>query len=224
VFCQYDVICKNKIGALSMAYSQFTLARVIQDFNLKLVEGGDFLSIPETNIIPSPYLAEFINRNLQLAIALNTEKARSELVICPLLLAVKEALQNQISLFSGEEFNVDSEVGLTGICDFILSLSLEQLYVKAPVAIIVEAKKEDLKGGLGQCIAEMLAAGKFNQKANNPISTIYGTVTTGTLWLFLKLEENNVTIDLSEYTIPPIEPIFKRLVYMMNLSQLDFGK
>lgn len=207
-----------------MAYSQFTLARVIQDFNLKLVEGGDFLSIPETNIIPSPYLAEFINRNLQLAIALNTEKARSELVICPLLLAVKEALQNQISLFSGEEFNVDSEVGLTGICDFILSLSLEQLYVKAPVAIIVEAKKEDLKGGLGQCIAEMLAAGKFNQKANNPISTIYGTVTTGTLWLFLKLEENNVTIDLSEYTIPPIEPIFKRLVYMMNLSQLDFGK
>jgi len=207
-----------------MAYSQFTLARVIQDFHLTLVEGGDFLSIPETNITPSPYLAEFINRNLQLAIALNTEKARSELVICPLLLAVKEALQNQISLFSGEEFNVDSEVGLTGICDFILSLSLEQLYVKAPVAIIVEAKKEDLKGGLGQCIAEMLAAWKFNQKANNSVSTIYGTVTTGTLWLFLKLEENNVTIDLSEYAIPPIELIFKRLVYMMNLSQLNFGK
>ena len=199
-----------------MSYSQFTLPKVIGDFNLNLVEGVSFLSKPEHLIKPSPYIAEFLNKNLQLAIALNTEKARSELIICPLLLAVKEALNNQISLFSGEEFNVEAETGLTGICDFILSCSKEQLFVKAPVAMLVEAKKENLKVGLGQCIAEMVAAQKFNQKAKNSISTIYGTVTTGTFWRFLKLEENTVTIDLTEYPLPPIESVFNQLISMVS--------
>jgi len=202
-----------------MPYSQFSLPKVIQDFNLTLVEGGSFLSLPETIVSPSPYLAEFLNRNIQLAIALNTEKARSELIICPLLLAVKEALANRISLFFGEEFNVDVEAGLTGVCDFILSLSPEQLFVKAPVTVVVEAKKEDLKGGLGQCIAEMVAAWKFNQKAQNSINTIYGTVTTGTVWRFLQMQDNTVTVDLTEYPLPPIESILSRLVYMMGALQ-----
>lgn len=199
-----------------MPYSQFTLPKVIQDFNLNLVEGVSFLSKPENIVKPSSYLAEFINKNLQLAMALNTEKARSELIICPLLLAVKEALNNEISLFSGEEFNVEAETGLTGICDFILSCSSEQLFVKAPVAVIVEAKKENLKVGLGQCIASMVAAQKFNQQASNSINTIYGTVTTGTFWRFLKLEGDTITIDLTEYPLPPIEPILNQLIYMVS--------
>ncbi|MEO1428503.1 MAG: hypothetical protein AAFV71_05430 [Cyanobacteria bacterium J06633_8] len=199
-----------------MSYSQFTLPKVIADFNLNLVEGVSLISKPEKVINPSPYLAEFLHKNLQLAIALNTEKARSELIICPLLLAVKEALNNEISLFSGEEFNVEAQTGLTGICDFILSCSKEQLFVKAPVAMLVEAKKENLKVGLGQCIAEMVAAQKFNQKAQNSINTIYGSVTTGTFWRFLKLEDNTVTIDLTEYPFPPIEPVFNQLISMVS--------
>lgn len=199
-----------------MSYSQFTLPKVIEDFNLNLVEGVSFLSKPENPIEPSAYIAEFLSKNLQLAIALNTEKARSELIICPLLLAVKEALNNEISLFSGEEFNVEAETGLTGICDFILSRSKEQLFVKAPVAMLVEAKKENLKVGLGQCIAEMVAAQKFNQKAKNSINTIYGTVTTGTFWRFLKLNGDTVTVDLTEYPLPPIEGIFNQLIYMVS--------
>lgn len=201
-----------------MPYSQFSLPRVIQDFNLTLVEGGSFFPLMETDVTVSPYLAEYLQRHLQLAIALNTEKARSELIICPLLLAVKEALQNRISLFSGEEFNVDAEAGLTGVCDFILSLSPEQLFVKAPVIVVVEAKKEDLKGGLGQCVAEMVAARRFNQTAKNAIDTIYGTVTTGTLWRFLRLQNNTITIDLTEYPLPPVESILRRLVYMVGLT------
>ena len=56
-----------------MSYSQFTLPKVIGDFNLNLVEGVSFLSKPENPINPSPYIAEFLNNYLQLAIALNTE-------------------------------------------------------------------------------------------------------------------------------------------------------
>lgn len=202
-----------------MSYNQFTLAQVVQNFNLNLIEGGTFLETKVENVpTTAPYLAEFISKHIQLAIALNTEKARSELIICPLLLAVKEALANRISLFSGERFDVDEEKGLTGMCDFILSQSPEQLFVKAPVTIIVEAKKEDLKSGLGQCVASMVAAQQFNQQQNNPIQTIYGAITTGTLWRFLKLEQTEVTIDLSEYALPPIEPILGKLIHMVNLQ------
>ena len=62
----------------------------------------------------------------------------------------------RISLFSGIDFNVDAENELTGVCDFLVSLSPEQFYVEAPVIILVEAKNLDLKAGLGQCVAEML--------------------------------------------------------------------
>jgi hypothetical protein len=36
--------------------------------------------------------------------------------------------------------------------------------VEAPAIVIVEAKKSDIKSGLGQCIAEMVAAQRFNEK------------------------------------------------------------
>lgn len=90
----------------------------------------------------SPYIADFLHKSLQLAISLNTEKARSKLIICSLLLAVKEALNNQISLFSGEEFNVEAETGLTGKCGFIISCSKEQLFVKAPVTMLLTTNSE----------------------------------------------------------------------------------
>jgi len=50
----------------------------------------------------------------------------------------------------------------------------EQLYLSAPAIAIVEAKKEDIIGGLGQCIATLYAASIFNQRENNPIPCIYG--------------------------------------------------
>lgn len=82
--------------------------------------------------------------------------------------------------------------------------------------VIVEAKKENLKGGLGQCIAEMIAAQRFNFKYEKPIATIYGCVTSGNLWTFLKLEDSTITIDLTEYLIPPVEKILGTLAWMIR--------
>lgn len=138
-------------------------------------------------------------------------------MICPLLLAAKEIANSPCSLFSGEEFEVDSDVGLTGVCDFLFSRSAEQLYITAPVVSIVEAKQEDLKGGLGQCIAIMVVAWRFNQQNQNSIATVYGAVTTGTLWRFLKLENQTVTIDLNEYSLPPFEFILGKLVQLIEI-------
>jgi hypothetical protein len=93
---------------------------------------------------------------------------------------------------------VDIEQGLNGICDFVISHSPEVLVITAPVIIIVEAKKENINAGLGQCIAEMVAARFFNEHQNNEILVIYGVVTSGTNWKFLKLENQVVSIDLTD--------------------------
>ncbi|WP_313951955.1 hypothetical protein [Nostoc sp. FACHB-110] len=88
-----------------------------------------------------------------------------------------------------------------------MSLSSEQLLVRSPVIVLVESKNENLRSGLAQCIAEMVATQAFNEKAGNPIKTIYGAMTIGTIWQFLKLEENIVSIDLTEYYIKDIKKI-----------------
>jgi len=137
-----------------------------------------------------------------LAIAINTEKARSELIIANFLVELRKLFDHQVSLFSGIEFNVDKEKNLNGFCDFIISASPEQLMLNAPVVTIVEAKNENIIGGLGQCIAEMVAANIFNVKEHNDeILKVYGVVTTGTTWKFLSLESDIVYIDLSEFYI-----------------------
>ncbi len=65
---------------------------------------------------------------------------------------------------------------------------------------------------MGQCITEMIGAQKFNQQQGNSVSIIYGTVTSGSLWRFLKLEHQTVTFDLREYAMPPVEQILGILV------------
>ena len=82
--------------------------------------------------------------------------------------------------------------------------------------MLVEAKRGELDAGLGQCIAEMVAAQIFNLSEGKEIDTIYGCVTSGKLWQFLKLEAKDVTIDVNEYQVTPIERIFGILKWMLK--------
>ena len=189
-----------------MAYSEFTLAKVKKQFDLATSEDTDiFAAVPELEV--SKYLAETLSYNVPLALASNSEKARSEMIIAPILIEVRKQLQSQFSLFSGIDFNIDAEKGLAGFCDFIISKSSERLFVSAPVMMLVEAKKEDILAGLGQCVAEMVAAQIFNEREGNEISVIYGTVTSGTNWKFLKLRGKVVEIDLVEYYLRDVNKI-----------------
>ncbi|MBA3924564.1 MAG: hypothetical protein H0X31_23835 [Nostocaceae cyanobacterium] len=189
-----------------MSYSDFTLAKVIREFGLKITDNYRMYS-GVTEVEPSNLLTQTLEGNIPLAIASNTEKSRSEMIICPVLIEMRKQHKNQISLFSGIDFSIDNERGLNGNCDFIISRSPELFILTAPVIIIVEAKKENINGGLGQCVAEMLAARIFNEREGNNIYTIYGTVTSGTNWRFLKLEGGIVKIDLDEYYLSDIKKI-----------------
>jgi hypothetical protein len=179
-----------------MPYSDFDLRKIRNELGLKIVEQEKLFTAVEAVEI-SPTLREILAENVPLARAINTEKARSELIIAPMLVEVRKLFRHRISLFSGIEFNVDKERNLNGFCDFLISASPEQLLLSAPVVAIVEAKNENLIGGLGQCIAEMVAARIFNRREHNEaIRNVYGVVTTGTAWKFLKIDEDSVFIRL----------------------------
>ncbi len=189
-----------------MAYSEFKLKELVKQFDLTLQENQDlFADILEVE--PTEILKVALKENAGLAVDINTEKARSELIIAPILLEVRRQLNYQIGLFSGSEFNVAPEKGLNGTCDFLMSLSAERLFISAPVITLVEAKKEDIKAGFGQCTAEMLAAQLFNEEEGNQIPVIYGAVTSGTVWRFLKLEGKIVAIDAIEYYLRDVGKI-----------------
>lgn len=198
-----------------MSYSDFTLKKVKEQLKIKVVEDQDLFS--KTNDIEiSDYLSTTLKYNVPLALAVGTEKFRSELIIANILLEIRRILNDKISLFSGINLEVDKQQDLNGFCDFVISKSPEQYYLNAPIITIVEAKNENISGGLGQCIAEMFAAYLFNEKENLILPNIYGVVTTGNTWKFLKYELNTVYIDVPEYHVTNINKIVGILVSMVN--------
>lgn len=181
-----------------MSYSKFSLEAVKKELGLSLAEDSEiFATTPEIQF--SDLMKENLKFNVPLALKINTEKARSELIVSHMLVELKRQLGDRLSLFSGREFNVDEEKKLTGYCDFIISRSPEQLVIEAPVLAIAEAKNDNIQASLGQCIAAMYAAQIFNDRQQNGIEIIYGAVTTGTNWKFMKLLGRTVEIDVNEY-------------------------
>jgi hypothetical protein len=198
-----------------MPYGEFSIEEVKARFHLRIAETEEYFA--EIAPVPvSDFLTGMLAENIPLAVAISTEKARSELIIAPVLLEVRRQVQRRVSLFSGVEFTVDQSQGLNGVCDYLFSLSPEQLTIEVPVVAVVEAKNDNLKSGLGQCMAEMVAAHLFNQQKGRELPRVYGVVTTGSLWKFMRLEGDVVSLDLREYPISELGRVVGILVSMVQ--------
>ncbi len=184
-----------------MAYTDFDLDRVQGDFGLALVMTEPLFG----HVAPAPIsagLAAYWALNRQLGTASVSEKARSEILISPLVNEVWHRSNRRVMIWSGLGFNVDAAAGLTGVCDFALGVSAQTLRIQAPVLTVVEGKRDCVADGLGQCAAEMVAAVRFNRAAGNPIDPVYGCVTTGVSWKFLRLSGTALDVDIDEYSVP----------------------
>ena len=198
-----------------MAYSNFTLGQVRKAFELETVrKWGIFADIAPVE--PSALLTAVLERNMPFALAIGTEKAKSELIVSDVLVELCVHFDNRVSLFSGIDFNVDASKELTGVCDFLVSLSPEAFELEAPVIALVAAKNSDVKLGVAQCAAEMVAAQRFNAEQGNSIPRVYGAITSGTDWLFLKLEGKTLHIDMRIYTQERCDRILGILASMVR--------
>ena len=189
-----------------MSFGDFTLKTVRERFGLTTDEQADLFAAVTPVDVPGR-LRETLDHWAPIAVAMNTEKARSEMIIAPLLMEAVSLLGNRVSLFSGVLFDVDRERGLNGTCDYLLSRAPEMYFVSHPVFAVVEAKKEDLTGGLGQCVAAMVAARIFNEREGIASQVVYGAVTSGSNWRFLMLDESKILIDRTEYYLQQADKI-----------------
>jgi hypothetical protein len=96
---------------------------------------------------------------------------------------------------------------LNGECDFIISKAIKTYIIQAPIFALVEAKQNIVENNMGQCAAQMMGARIFNQSENQPIETIFGCVTNGEVWQFLKLENQTILIDAKKYFLDNIPQI-----------------
>lgn len=191
------------------------MEKLVEDFSLTTDEQSDLFGAVHEVDVAAP-LAATLAENIPLALAIGTEKARSEMIVVPILIELRRLCDRQISLFSGMDLDVDPERGLNGTCDYLLSRSPEQLFIRAPVVAIVEAKKDDLKAALGQCAAAMVAARIFNERANSTVRTVHGIVTTGSIWRALALDGQLLRIDREEYYIRQVGKILGILRQMVR--------
>ncbi|BAP57281.1 hypothetical protein THII_2984 [Thioploca ingrica] len=65
-------------------------------------------------------------------------------------------------------------------------------------------------------MAEMVAAQIFNNQEGLKRNYVYGSVTTGSVWRFLKLQDNHIYIDNQEYFIDKLENILGILISMVS--------
>ncbi len=180
-----------------MPYSNFTFKKAKKDFGLTEINIDLFADAVE---IP---ISDWLKKTLGISakIPLRSEKARSEGIVAPVLFELRERNADKIALFSGENFDVDAQAGLNGECDFILTRNPLSTTIESPVFCLTEAKQHIVENSLGQMTAQMVGARKFNNIEGTDIETIFGAVTTGELWQFLKLDGNKIYTDTVRYYI-----------------------
>jgi hypothetical protein len=175
-----------------MAYRKFKLAELESKFGIqnRLIDWLDLSTIAP--IQPSDFL-QMAMKKANIA-PLSTEKALSERVISPIMTEIFELNLGTIQLFSGEIINVDESQGLNGEIDFLFNFRPYSATPETPIFSITESKIGMLNKAWAQAAAQMLGVSILNQKQNHPLEIVFGGVTDGNSWQFMKLEHKIVHI------------------------------
>ena len=198
-----------------MAFSDFDLNKVVTDFSLVENQTTDlFADIPP--LTPATELTRWLDEFGPIALGFGSELARSSYIVTPILAEAKRRAGQPVTVIPGVTLDVDKSRGLSGLCDFLLTHSTNLFTLHGPVFAAVEAKKEDIVGGLGQCAAEMVAIRIFNEREKSTLPAVFGCVTSGNLWRFLKLEGDTLFIDKVEYYLRDLPKLLGILVHIAN--------
>lgn len=135
-----------------------------------------------------------------------SEKAKSETIVFPILVELRNPNNKFFTIHSGDTLNADENQGLEGECDFILAKDSGTFNINLPIFQLLEAKKNDTEIGVPQCAAQMIGVKVFNQNKGIKLDKIYGCVTTGKEWLFMRLEDK-IYIDKKTYYLDNIEEL-----------------
>jgi len=186
-----------------MAFSDFTLDKIRQ--NLGIENRRTPILTNCKAIQASDRLREELKEVEELPI--RSEKAKSEWIVVPILKELRKRNNKFFTIYSGDTLNADETKGLKGECDFILAKDIGTFDINYPIIQIVEAKKNDVEIGVPQCAAQLIGAKIYNEKKGVNLDVIYGCVTTGNEWLFMRLENETIQINTKVYFLSEIEKV-----------------
>ena len=196
----------------TMAYSSFSLSDIETRFSISLNDTEIFSVLQPLE--PSPKLVSALN--LAQELGGQSEKFRSEAIVFPVMIELWERNNKFFTLYSGETLVADAERGLKGECDFLFAKSTSKRVIGSPVMQLVEVKRDDINAWLGQCAAQMLGAKIYNEKKSTPLETIYGCVTTGDDWLFLRLTGTELFVDTRKYYLGQIGELLAAFQHILD--------
>jgi hypothetical protein len=182
-----------------MGYSTYRrLKTVTKKFGLSATQEALFENVTIQVIEPSSWLKE----TLQMAklFPLTNEKVKSERIVSPILVEIANAYKDKITLFSGEDLEVNSKDDLSGECDFFFTLIPRSPYLESPIISLAEAKNDDMDYGIAQCAAQLYGVKLYNETEGKNIPILYGCTTDGVEWRFMRFENNIFYVDNKVYT------------------------
>lgn len=197
-----------------MSYSQFSLADLKSRFQVSLKRAPTPLFATQPAVAPSPFLREALHRAERVLSRIPSEKARSESIIAPVLGELETTLSDKVAVFSGATLDVAPAEGLNGQLDYLVVADPLAVVPSAPVLIVVEAKADSLFSGHAQCTAGLIAAQRLNQARGQADKLLYGVVTTGLEWQFLRFSDCLAEIDPHIYTFSEIDRILGVLAHL----------
>ncbi len=168
--------------------------------------------------LPSKFVDVPVAESLKEDLEFNLTTYRSneyyaiETLISPILRATWKKYALQMNMWTHQAIKYDDD--LSGVPDYMFT-NLDQRqyeFMSYPIVTSVEAKAENFVEGWSQCIAQMLACQKLNEKEN---VTIFGIVTTGKSWEFGKMEGNIITKHPRSYSIEYLQDLMNVLDYFL---------
>jgi hypothetical protein len=159
-----------------------TLGEALRAFQVTETE-EDFVILQPLPV--SDYFRADLSMKLKVFDVECSEAAVCEYLISPVLTETVKAhapvlgLWSHVPLYDGEE--------LLGVPDYVIGKRspLSKRLMDKPLAMIIEAKKNDFDAGWGQCLAALRAVQKIN---GTPNQILYGGVSDGYQWQFGKLQ------------------------------------
>ena len=191
-----------------MAFSDFkTISEAQEKFRIKYAEDDFVKSDPsdpsEEFLRDFEFTREHIN-------VFASEASRCEAIIFPVLKESYKAYADRYALWIKQSIAYDAV--LNGTPDYFVSTRSElgKTVVGSPLILLVEAKKNDFEYGWGQCLAELVAAQKINEKNMDSSADfpVYGIVTDGTLWQFGHLIGDTFTQNRTDFVLANLPMLF----------------
>jgi hypothetical protein len=194
---------------------RFSIVDILQELDATYVKAT--MDLPRHEVLPLlTELTARIDRGRR-RVLLNSEMARREILISPILLDVADWMNATIEI----EYGIEVNQYLKGALDYYLRSSLSQ---PTSQLLVVEAKQSDLTHGFVQLAVEMIA---LDQWTDLPTPILYGAVTTGESWVFGAFDRSSrtVTEDLKIYRIPEdLAPIVSILAGILSVDVAPIGQ